>query len=180
MKKIIVASKNPVKSSAVLNAFRRVFPQEHFTIEGVNIPSNVSDQPMDDHETLQGARNRAEAARQIVPDADYWAGLEGGVDQVEGTWVAYAWIVVLSGASGGQARTGIFSLPAKVARLIQEGMELGEADDIVFGTNNSKHAGGAVGLLTADALTRTELYAEGVILALIPIKNHQLYSDTPC
>ncbi|MFH1446896.1 MAG: inosine/xanthosine triphosphatase [Chloroflexota bacterium] len=180
MKKITVASKNPVKISAVLNGFRRVFPQEHFIIEGVEVPSDVSDQPMDDHETLQGARNRAEAARRIVLDADYWAGLEGGVDQLEGTWVAYAWIVVLSGASEGWARTGIFSLPTKVAQLVQEGMELGEADDIVFGTKNSKHAGGAVGLLTGDALTRTELYAEGVILALIPIKNRQLYSDLSC
>lgn len=180
MKKIIVASKNPVKSSAVLNAFRRVFLQEHFAIKSVDIPSNVSDQPMNDHEAFRGARNRAEAARQMVPDADYWAGLEGGVDQVEGTWVAYAWIVVLSGASEGWARTGIFSLPTKVAQLVKEGMELGEADDIVFGTKNSKHAGGAVGLLTGDALTRTELYAEGVILALIPIKNRQLYSDLSC
>ena len=180
MQKIIVASKNPVKISAVLNAFRRVFPQEHFIIEGVDVPSDVSDQPMDDHATRPGARNRAEAARRSGRDADYWAGLEGGVDQLEGTWVAYAWIVVLSGASEGWARTGIFSLPTKVAQLVQEGMELGEADDVVFGTKNSKHAGGAVGLLTADALTRTELYEEGVILALIPIKNCQLYSDMSC
>jgi len=55
-------------------------------------------------------------------------------------------------------------------------MELGEADDVVFGTNNSKQANGAVGLLTDNALTRAELYTEGVILALIPLRNESLYT----
>ncbi|MCJ7693850.1 MAG: inosine/xanthosine triphosphatase [Anaerolineaceae bacterium] len=175
MKKIIVASNNPVKAEAVLNGFKQVFAQEKFSIQGVGIASNVSDQPIGDHETLQGARNRAKAAKEMHPEADYWAGLEGGVDKFEEAWVAFAWIVILSRKGEGIARTGIFTLPPEVAKLIQSGIELGEADDIVFGTNNSKQANGAVGLLSGDALTRSGLYTEGVILALIPIKNEKLY-----
>lgn len=176
MKKIIVASGNPVKSEAVLNGFQRIFPELEFKIEGVSIPSNVGDQPIGDHETLQGARNRAMAAKDAYPAADFWAGLEGGVDRFEDAWVGFAWIVIVSNNSQGTARTGIFTLPPEVGQLIESGMELGDADDIVFGTRNSKQAAGAVGLLTGNALTRAELYTEGVMLALIPIRNEQLYS----
>jgi inosine/xanthosine triphosphatase len=176
MKKIIVASSNPVKSEAVLNGFQRIFPDSNFSIDGVSMPSNVGDQPMGDHETLKGARNRALAARNAFPEVDFWAGLEGGVDRFVDTWVGFAWIVILSKNSNGIARTGIFTLPPEVARLIDSGMELGDADDIVFGTQNSKQAAGAVGLLTGNALTRAELYTEGVMLALIPIRNEKLYS----
>jgi inosine/xanthosine triphosphatase len=176
MRKIVVASANPVKSEAVLNGFMRIFPDWDFSIDGISIPSNVGDQPIGDHETLQGARNRALAAKGTFPSADFWAGLEGGVDRFEDDWIGFAWIVILSKNTQGIARTGIFPLPPEVGKLIESGMELGDADDIVFGTHNSKQTAGAVGLLTGNALTRAELYTEGVMLALIPIRNEQLYS----
>jgi len=176
MKKIVVASANPVKSEAVLNGFMRIFPEWDFAIDGKSIPSNVGNQPIGDNETLQGARNRALAAKGAFPVADFWAGLEGGIDHFEETWIGFAWIVILSKTSQGISRTGIFTLPPEVGKLIESGMELGDADDIVFGTHNSKQSAGAVGLLTGNALTRAELYTEGVMLALIPIRNEQLYS----
>ena len=173
--KIIVASFNPVKAEAVLTGFQRVFPESNFSIHGVDIASNVADQPVGVHETLHGARNRALAAKTADPQADFWAGLEGGIDHFENQWMAFAWVVILSPTQEGIARTGVFSLPPRVAELLEQGMELGDADDIVFGTSNSKQDAGAVGLLTGNALTRAGLYAEGVILALIPHKNPDLY-----
>jgi len=71
-----------------------------------------------------------------------------------------------------------FVLPAQVARLVCSGLELGEADDQVFGTQNSKQQNGAVGLLTHDALKRAEFYAQAVQLALIPFINPQLYPES--
>ena len=68
-----------------------------------------------------------------------------------------------------------FYLPPQVAELVRQGVELGEADDIVFGQSNSKQASGAVGLLTGDVIDRAGLYEGAVILALIPFKNRQLY-----
>ena len=85
IKKIIVASSNPVKSEAVFKGFQRMFPNQQFSIVGKSISSNVPDQPIGDHETLQGARNRAHSARLAFPQADYWAGLEGGLDRFEGS-----------------------------------------------------------------------------------------------
>jgi non-canonical (house-cleaning) NTP pyrophosphatase len=54
-------------------------------------------------------------------------------------------------------------------------MELGDADDEIFGASNSKQQNGAVGLLTENAVTRTTLYEQAVIMALIPFKNPELY-----
>jgi non-canonical (house-cleaning) NTP pyrophosphatase len=54
-------------------------------------------------------------------------------------------------------------------------MELGHADDIVFGRNNSKQQTGAVGILTREVITRAEYYSHGGVLALIPSLNPGLY-----
>ena len=87
----------------------------------------------------------------------------------------FAWIVILSGSQSGQARSASFQLPRQAVELIGEGMELGAADDLIFGTENSKQAGGAVGLLTGDVVVRSALYEMPTILALIPWKNPSLY-----
>ena len=145
MKKIVVGSLNPVKAEAVRSGFQRVFPEESFEVEGVAVPSGVSDQPMTDAETLQGAKTRAENARAARPEAAYWVGVEGGCDYLGDDLVAFAWVQVMGKVSSGNARTGMFRLPKKVQNLIEEGIELGEADDIVFGMTNSKQESGAVG-----------------------------------
>jgi inosine/xanthosine triphosphatase len=174
MKTIIVASKNPVKIQAALDGFRKMFPEEKFRAEGVSASSEVSDQPMSDAETLQGALNRARNARTQTPQADYWVGIEGGCDEQQGVLEAFAWVVALSNERMGRSRTGTFVLPAEVARLVRQGVELGEADDRVFRRSNSKQGNGAVGILTRDVIDRTGYYEHAVILALVPFKNPDL------
>lgn len=175
MKKIVVASLNPVKAEAVLNGFQRLFPEERFQIEAISVQSGVSDQPMSDHAAREGALNRAQNAREAVPSGAYWVGVEGGCDYLEGELVAFAWIVVQADEMQGRARTAIFRLPTDVQALVETGMELGDADDRVFGKKNSKQNSGAVGLLTQDVETRKSLYEQAVVLALIPFKNPTLY-----
>ena len=175
MKKIIVASRNPVKAEAVLSGFQRVFPEETFDVEGVAVPSGVSDQPMTDAETLQGAKTRAENVRAARPEAAYWVGVEGGCDYLAGELVAFAWVQVIGGNGCGNARTAMFRLPKKIQDLIEAGYELGEADDLVFGKTNSRQESGAVVLLSGDVITRATYYEHAVILALFPFKNHDLY-----
>jgi len=178
MRTVIVGSTNPVKLTAVQTGFGAMFPQERFNFRGIDVLSSVSAQPQSDAETLQGARQRAANAQEQVPEADFWVGIEGGVDGLPGnseTLLAFAWVVVLSAEQSGCARTGAFGLPAPVAKLVSSGLELGEADDQVFDTQGSKQHNGAVGLLTHDVLTRDGFYAQAVQLALIPFINPQLY-----
>ena len=173
---IVVASHNPVKIQAAVHGFQRMFPDREFTVQNVSVPSGVSRQPLSNVETLQGALNRAREAASRLPHANYWVGIEGGVEEtVDGEMVAFAWVVVYDRQRVGRGRTGTFYLPPAVAGLIRQGKELGEADDIVFGRNNSKQENGAVGLLTGDVIDRAQLYEHAVILALVPFKNAALY-----
>ncbi|MEK7541494.1 MAG: inosine/xanthosine triphosphatase [Patescibacteria group bacterium] len=175
MKKVVVASTNPVKLRAVAEAFARMFPEATYGVEGISVSSGVSDQPTSDAETKAGAWNRACRAADTAA-GDFWVGIEGGVEEHAEGMVAFAWVVVRS-ADGriGRGRTGAFFLPPQVAGLIRDGKELGDADDIVFGRVNSKQENGAVGILTDNAVDRQSHYEKAVIMALIPFKNEQLY-----
>jgi len=174
-KKVIIASKNPVKINAVKIGFEKMFPNDSFKFEGASISSDVKDQPVDNAETILGATNRANNAKAQFPDANFWVGIEGGVEKNNTEMSAFAWVVIKTDQSEGKAKTGIFFLPKKIVELINEGKELGEADDIVFGYTNSKKQNGAVGILTGDNITRTNYYAEAIILALIPFNNPDIY-----
>jgi len=173
---VVVASKNPVKIRAVEAAIREQFPGDDSTVTGIDVESGVSVQPLGDDETLTGARNRVNDARQQVPDADAWVGLEGGISKVGDTLVAFAWIVV-SDRHGrtGEARSATLPLPPAVRKLLDDGVELGEANDRVFGTTDSKQAGGAFGLLTDGRLTRESVYHQTLLLALVPLV-HESFS----
>lgn len=175
MPKIVVASTNPVKIQAALAGFRLMFPAEAFTASGVAVPSGVSDQPMTDTETLQGALNRAAAAQAAEPSADFWVGVEGGCQELYGELACFAWAVVRGKEQVGKGRTGLFFLPEAVARLVRQGMELGHADDQVFGRSNSKQQNGAIGLLTGDVIDRLAYYEHALVMALVPFKNAELY-----
>jgi len=174
---IIVASQNPVKIAATLQGFSAMFPASIFSARGISVPSGVPDQPLGDAETLQGALNRAQRARALEPTADFWVGLEGGVLEEEaeqgGTKLvqSFAWIVVIGGSRTGKARTAAYYLPEETAKLVRGGMELGPAEDIVWGQTNTKQKNGSVGMLTGDVIDRKGYYIQAVILALIPFKN---------
>jgi inosine/xanthosine triphosphatase len=178
MPRVVVASQNPVKIACAQSGFLRMFPGATFEVGGVSVSSGVSRQPMGDDETLRGAEVRAENARTALPDADYWIGIEGGCEERGGVLYGFAWVVVLSRQREGRSRTASFELPPAVAELVRSGVELGHADDQVFG-QNSKQGNGAVGLFTDDAIDRVALYEPAVVLALIPFKNPELFSIGP-
>ena len=174
--KIVVGSTNPVKGRAALEAFQSMFPEQSFELQQIAVPSGVSVQPVGQEETLRGAQNRALAAQQALPEADYWVGLEGGVQEMGDDLMAIAWMVVRSRTRVGQSCTAGFYVPPEVARLVRAGMEVGEADDLVFHMNDSKRNSGASGILTHGVIDRAGLYGHALILALIPFKNEDLYA----
>jgi len=178
--KVVVASTNPVKIEAVRLAFHSCFSHGNWVFQGVSVESGVSSQPLTDAQTRLGALNRAKAAAQAMPGADFWVGLEGGIDVLEAgsdLLFSFCWAVVFSAGRMGQSRSANFQLPGKIAELVKTGYELGDADDIVFGTSNSKQGPGSVGLLTHQALTRSQLYCQAVQLALIPFISPELFTE---
>lgn len=175
--KVVVASRNPVKLGAAEQAFVAAFPDATVKVVPVDVASDVSDQPASDAETRRGAQARARNARDTLPDADYWVGMEGGTEQIDGRLLAFAWMVVRD-AKGrtGAARSVTLPLPPAVKALVEGGLELGEANDRVFSTVNSKQGGGAFGLLTDGRYTREGVYAETLAIAMLPLV-HALYRE---
>ncbi|MFC3879903.1 inosine/xanthosine triphosphatase [Algoriphagus namhaensis] len=172
---IVVGSKNPVKISCTQEGFMQAFDRT-FSISGVQAASEVSDQPMGLEETLLGAKNRVKNAKRLFPEADFWVGVEGGVAKDSTGMYAFAWVYILAkNGKTGQAMTGTFYLPRQVMELVESGMELGHADDEIFGDKNSKQKGGSVGLLTKQKINRESYYTSAIILALIPFLNKELY-----
>ncbi len=81
----------------------------------------------------------------------------------------FAWMAVLSGERMSSSRTASFVLPLAISDLMQnEGLELGDADDKVFGRSNSKQQNGSVGLLSGGLITRATYYQHCLVLALVP------------
>jgi len=173
--RLVVASRNPVKLRATRQAFERAFPQQSFDVAALAVDSGVADQPMSDVETREGAENRLAAARAQMPDAHWWVAIEGGVEDSAAGMLAFAWVAVENGSRHGRARSLAFPLPEALAERVSMGMELGEADDEVFGRTDSKRRDGAIGLLTGGLIDRAALYEPAVVAALIPALNPTLY-----
>ncbi|GAD80746.1 inosine/xanthosine triphosphatase [Vibrio ezurae] len=167
MKKVIVASLNPAKIKAVESAFCEVFPEQSFHFEGVSVASGVRDQPMSNEETKLGAQTRVNNAKQVINDAQYYVGLEAGI---EGN-ATFAWMIIESETVHGESRSSSLMLPNKVLDLVRQGKELGHAMDEMYGTTNIKQKGGAIGILTNNRLSRSSVYHQALILALIPFNN---------
>ena len=174
--KIIVGSKNPVKITSALAGFQSMFSDRSFTADGFAVESGVSDQPMSSAETLQGATNRATQLSSLAPESQFFVGMEAGIEIIDDQWFASDWMVVLDNQGHrAQSKSALFALPPKIKQLVESGLELGLANDQVFAEKNSKHAGGAIGSLTAGKITRHTLYEHAMVAALIPFKNPELF-----
>jgi inosine/xanthosine triphosphatase len=186
---VLAASTNPVKVKSVEVAFQRAHPGVTIKVLAIAAASDVPAQPMGFEETRQGARNRVNNALKDFQTAspgetapDYVVGLEGGcvIETFAGSdkeMSCFAWMAVLETKTNtvSFARTGTFVLPKSVSDLVEAGIELGEADDRVFGRTNSKHQDGAVGLLTRGTIDRTEYYVHAIILALSRFLSAEYY-----
>lgn len=174
--KIIVASKNPVKIATAEQAFAVMFPGEKCTFEGISVPSGVSDQPMTSEETRTGALNRAKAAREVHPDADYFVGLEGVLEVIDEIMYAFSWNAIINSAGRESAtRSATYELPNVITEKIHAGIELGHAANELYKRTDVKHTSGMVGILTNNIIGRTELYVQPTILALIPFVHTDFY-----
>ncbi|HCG6386513.1 TPA: inosine/xanthosine triphosphatase [Vibrio parahaemolyticus] len=165
--KVVIASLNPAKINAVKSAFQSAFPQQAFEFVSISVPSEVADQPMTNEETHRGAVNRVKNAKVEMPTADFYVGLEAGI---EGN-VTFAWMVIESDTHRGESRSASLMLPPEVLAQLADANELGDVMDKVFGTENIKQKGGAISLLTQNQLTRSSVYHQALILALIPFTN---------
>jgi inosine/xanthosine triphosphatase len=174
---ILVGSKNPVKVESVKDAFEKYF--SNVNVQGFDVSSGVSDQPVND-DTFKGAQNRAEALFVINKasrmGAQYFVGIEGGIINISGKWFSCGCICILNDRGiAGFGTSSHFSLPMNIIDKLLQGIELGQVIDEITDQHNSKQKSGAIGHLTKDVITRKDLYTQGIITALIPFLNPDLF-----
>ncbi|PIN73939.1 inosine/xanthosine triphosphatase [Candidatus Woesearchaeota archaeon CG10_big_fil_rev_8_21_14_0_10_45_16] len=173
MMKVLVGSGNPVKVKAVEEAFSLFF--KDVIVEGINVPSGVSDQPKNE-ETFRGAKQRAENLRQLHPDADFFVGIEGGIQQLHNIWFANGVMCIID--NDGKAGFGLcphYSLPAGIVDELMKGEELGNITTRFTNVQNEKQKGGFIGFLTEGVVDRKGLYLPGIIMALVPFVKKEMY-----
>src|SRR5512142_1848470 len=77
---IVLASKRAPKLRALESVLRELGRElGHAEVEAHETPSGVRETPLDRSEIMRGAWNRVQAVRTLVPAADYWVAMEGGL-----------------------------------------------------------------------------------------------------
>lgn len=176
MLRVAVGSKNPVKVGAVQAAFEAYWPELGCEIKAVDVSSGVSAQPMTDKESLQGARNRARRALDAFPAAAYGVGIEGGLQQIDTVWMDTQWVVVVNRAGKSAIGQSVrIEVPDRMVALIQQGLEMGDVIDTVFGQTNMKQAGGYIKEVTQGLINREQLCYGAVVSALAPFATPDLF-----
>jgi inosine/xanthosine triphosphatase len=154
LKIVAIGTTNQAKIAAV----KAIFSSEQYALVPTNVPSNVSAQPLSDHETRQGAINRAKHALQ-KENADIGIGLEGGVMEIDGELWLCNW-----GALADRDGTVITAggarilLPFEVAEGIRKGRELGDVMAEYTGKRNIRHKEGAIGVFTNGYVDRAGMF----------------------
>ncbi len=168
-----VGSTNPAKVEAVRRILGHLAPG--CSLEAIDVPSGVAAMPLSDDELRQGALARARGALERTA-AEIAFGLEGGATlDGEHAWVTGYVIALTKDGRMGEAAWGRMLLPPRVTPRLRGGEELGDVIDDLFGRKESKRQTGAIGLLTDDAVTRTDAFADLVAMACAPFLHPELY-----
>lgn len=96
------------------------------SIKGVDVDSEITDQPLSVEVTTKGACNRACNAYSAT-HADLSIGLEGGLDEIDGL---YHLICVVAVYDGNEIKTGQsdpLPLPIEVSDQVKQGHQFGQA-----------------------------------------------------
>ncbi|PFG05034.1 inosine/xanthosine triphosphatase [Bacillus sp. es.034] len=162
MLKIAIGTTNPAKVQAIQKAFEEQYKEVQF--QYLKTHSHVSEQPMTDQETIEGALNRAKNVLKAT-DSDAGIGLEGGVSEsLYGMFVCnWGALVDRQGNEiiGGGAR---ISLPNEISRELKAGKELGPLMDKYTQRTGIRKKEGAVGIFTNGLVTRETMFLHVVQL----------------
>ncbi|EFE97691.1 inosine/xanthosine triphosphatase [Serratia odorifera] len=164
---VVAATTNPAKIKAIQLAFDDTFGAGQCRIEPLDVASGVSLQPIGNAETRTGARQRVMEARQVRPEADFWVGVEAGIEDN----MTFAWMTIENPHTRGESRSASLMLPETILQGIRAGRELGSEMADISGNAEVKRQGGAIGFFTDGRLSRTSVYQQALMLALVPFIN---------
>lgn len=142
--------------------------------------------PLTDMQLMKGARERAEAVRELLvrehESADIYVGLETGfhsitLDGCRHTFLR-GWAYAMNEATPGNfgLAPSITVPPLIVQRVERTGRELGEVLEEISNEFGVRSQQGAWGVLARDLLKRSTSFEAALVAALAPFYNGLLYS----
>lgn len=176
--KINIGSKNNVKIEAVREVIQDYDILSDMEVEGRDVESGISEQPINIDETIQGAINRA---RNAYDGCEYSFGIEDGLIQVQHTKTGYMNIcacVIYDGQKNHLGLSSAFEYPRAVIKLVLEKeMDISQAFNKAGITKNTKIGSdiGAIGILTHGRLIRKDYTKQAIMMALIHLENAKLF-----
>ena len=185
---IAVGSTRRPKLNAVKAASTSIAPLlgegAEMDVAGYEVESGVGHTPVSRQELMQGARQRAEALQESLraksATADFYVGLEGGLDVTTENGVRRvfleSWAYVSDGRHGHFGCSGSIELPEALAEeVLSRGKELAAAIDQFTGAVGIRDGQGAWGVLSRDLITRQESFRLAVVAAFAPFYNAKMY-----
>jgi len=184
---IAVATERKPKLDAVSSAMKEIstkFDKADWSIVAHTMASGVSETPITQIETAQGALNRTKSLRALLDSqnktADFYIGMEGGFHQIElnGRTITFiqGWVAVSDGITTHFGSSPNLSVPDKLAQAVYSDKEsLADAIDRYSGLTNVRSNQGVFGVFTNDLLTRELSFKSAMITAFAPFYNRTTY-----
>ncbi|HLY12219.1 MAG TPA: inosine/xanthosine triphosphatase [Planctomycetota bacterium] len=150
-----VGSANPMKVRAVRRAFATFFGK--VKVVGMEVPSGVSSQPLSFGEIVRGARQRS---RRAFGDCDYSVGIEAGVFRVASVSSRPFQITMACVFDGSRDALGsgpFYEVPPGLVRQVVDSDR------------------GSVWVVTKGKVTRAEVTAAAIVMALAPFVSADRY-----
>lgn len=188
MIKVALGSRRAAKIAAVRSCLARLAELDpHWRdaeVISCDVQTSIAAMPLDDTESMRGARERAQAARARLQReglaADFFIGLEGGFHMIPGAEERLTflrnWAYVTDGVRGFFGAGPAIPVPETIAaRVIESGRELGEIIDEVTGEKDVRSHKGAWGVFSRGLLSRASSFELALIAAFAPFYNSTFY-----
>lgn len=189
MMRIALGSQRAAKVAALSSSLSRIATVNEAwrdaEIIAREVETGVPLMPLTNEQLMRGARNRAEAVRELLlkeaTSAELYVGLEGGFHSVEmdGQWHTFlcGWAYATDGVRSSFGAAPSISVPSFIARRVIDGRrELSEVIDEVAGQEDVRSRQGAWGVLSRDLLTRSASFEAALVAAFAPFYNAGLYT----
>lgn len=183
--KILLGSENPAKINAVRNGFLKY--KDFFgpiEVIGIKVDSGVNVQPINE-EVFKGAENRALKVKMINEEknlnAKFFVGIEGGAIKIYDKFFNFGVVCIIDKKGNfSYGTTPMFPIPEKIAREIFKEKGRKELCYLIEEISNTdireiKEQIGAIGFFTRGIMNITELYTQGVIVALTKFINEDIF-----
>jgi len=189
VKTIALGSDRAAKIMAVRASVARVATIDpewaNVNVVARRVETSAPSMPLTDWQLMEGARERALAARDSLLsrrlEADIYVGLEGGFHSISigGEWHTFlrGWAYATDGERSAFGAAPSISVPSEIVKNVVQGRrELGAVIDDVTGARDVRSKQGAWGVLTRDLVTRSMSFELALIAAFAPFYNPKFYS----